>query len=111
MATLPRTFGVRSLLLVLATLGVFASRAWATSDPGGPDYSPPSPEAVVLQDLMLFFAIFIIAVTWLRGKEVISTLVTVRLLGVGLVVGLRPSEPALPRDEPQLNSLRTAITR
>lgn len=86
MATLPRTLGVQSLLLALATLGILVSRAWAESEPIGPD-EPPSPEGIVLQNLMLFFAIIVIAVTWLRGKEVISTLVTVRLLGVAVVLG------------------------
>jgi uncharacterized membrane protein YgdD (TMEM256/DUF423 family) len=86
MATLPRTFGVRSLLLVLATLGVFASRALAESVPGS-EAEPPLPEVGVSWSLMVFFAVFVIAVTWLRTKRVLSSLMTFRLLGVAVVLG------------------------
>jgi hypothetical protein len=40
----------------------------------------------VLQSILLFFAVVIIAVSGLRGKEVISSRATVRLLGASIVL-------------------------
>ncbi|MFO0887910.1 MAG: hypothetical protein U0790_02065 [Isosphaeraceae bacterium] len=53
----------------------------------GPKYdAPPSSEALVQQHVLMFFAIVILAVSALRGKEVISSSMTVRLLGASIVL-------------------------
>jgi hypothetical protein len=48
---------------------------------------PASPDVFAQQSILLFFAVFILAVCGLRGKKVISTLATVRLLGASMAVG------------------------